>query len=245
MNITTKRKSNIELLRILCMMCLVAHHFTIHGNLYLNENIFVQRFSLIFAPLGKMCYVVFMVISSYFLSNAKVKSKRFWKVWMEVLFYNILMMLATLVGSGWNGLLSIKMIVGSILPMLGASHGYAVAYLWFLAFLPFIKTLQEKMNERFLGNLIFLLFSLEIVSWIIGSFIDYNAGIKSEIFFFVLIYYSTLYLKKYDKKLLSVSRKTLFSWGGGMRLHLFNRIFNLVYWRTKQQPYISNVAYVH
>lgn len=53
---------------------------------------------------------------------------------MEVLFYNILMMLATLVGSGWHGLLSIKMIVGSILPMLGASHGYAVAYLWFLAF---------------------------------------------------------------------------------------------------------------
>ena len=79
MNITAKRKSNIELLRILCMMCLVAHHFTIHGNLYLNENIFVQRFSLIFAPLGKMFYVVFMVISSYFLSNANVKSKRFWK----------------------------------------------------------------------------------------------------------------------------------------------------------------------
>ena len=70
------------------------------------------------------------------------------------------------------------------------------------------------MNERFLGNLIFLLFSLEIVSWIIGSFIDYNAGIKNELFFFLLIYYSTLYLKKYDEKLLHVSRKTLFSWGG-------------------------------
>lgn len=51
MNITTKRKSNIELLRVLCMTCLVAHHFMIHGNLYLNENIFVQDFSLIFAPL--------------------------------------------------------------------------------------------------------------------------------------------------------------------------------------------------
>ena len=80
---------------------------------------------------------------------------------------------------------------------------YAWCFSWicssiFMVFslLPFIKTLQEKMNERFLGNLIFLLFSLEIVSWIIGSFIDYNAGIKSEIFFFVLIYYSTLYLKK-------------------------------------------------
>lgn len=93
---------------------------------YLNENIFVQRFSLIFAPLGKMCYVVFMVISSYFLSNANVKSKRFWKVWMEVLFYNILMMLVTLVGTGWNGLLSIKMIVGSILPKLVMnSHAFA------------------------------------------------------------------------------------------------------------------------
>lgn len=214
MNITEKRKSNIELLRVLCMICLVAHHFTIHGNLYLNENIFVQRFSLIFAPLGKMCYVVFMVISSYFLSNANVKSKRFWKIWMEVLFYNILMMLATLVGNGWNGLLSIKMIIGSILPMLGASHGYAVAYLWLLAFLPFIKIVQEKMNEHLLRTLILLLFSLEIVSWVVGSFIDYNAGIKSEIFFFMLIYYSTLYLKKYDEKLLHVSRKTLFSLGG-------------------------------
>lgn len=90
-----------------------------------------------------MCYVVFMVISSYFLSNANVKSKRFWRVWMEVLFYNILMMLATLVGNGWNGLLFIKMIGESILPMLGASHGYAVAYLWFLAF---YKNLARK-NE--------------------------------------------------------------------------------------------------
>ena len=105
-----------------------------------------------------------MVISSYFLSNANVKSKRFWKIWMEVLFYNILMMLATLVGNGWNGLLSIKMIIGSILPMLRASHGYAVAYLWLLTFLPFIKIVQEKMNEHLLRTLILLLFSLEIVS---------------------------------------------------------------------------------
>ena len=55
MNITTKRKSNIELLRILCMMCLVAHHFTIHGNLYLNENIFVQRFFSDFCSIRKKC----------------------------------------------------------------------------------------------------------------------------------------------------------------------------------------------
>ena len=27
-----------------------------------------------------------------------------------------------------------------------------------------------------------------------------------------------------------------------MRLHLLNRMVNLVYWRTKQQSYISNIA---
>lgn len=43
----------------------------------------------------------------------------------------------------------------------GASHGYAVAYLWLL---PFIKIVQEKMNEHLLRTLILLLFSLEIVS---------------------------------------------------------------------------------
>lgn len=48
--------------------------------------------------------------------------------------------------------------------MLGASHGYAVAYLWLLTFLPFIKIVQEKMNEHLLRTLILLLFSLEIVS---------------------------------------------------------------------------------
>lgn len=66
MNITTKRKSNIELLRVLCMICLVAHHFTIHGNLYMNENIFVQRFSLIFAPLGKCAMLSLWLLAAIF-----------------------------------------------------------------------------------------------------------------------------------------------------------------------------------
>lgn len=29
----TKRKSNIELLRIICIIMIIAHHYTIHGGL--------------------------------------------------------------------------------------------------------------------------------------------------------------------------------------------------------------------
>lgn len=209
------RKSNIELLRIICMICLVAHHFTIHGNLYFIDNYFIQRFSLLFAPLGKMCYVVFMVISCYFLADAPVKGERFWKAWREVFFYNILMLLITIGVSGYNGITSIKMTIGSIFPMLGASQGYASAYLWFLFFLPYIKLLHERMNENYLKSLVLILISLEIGSWIINSFIDYNAGIRSEILFFVMIYFLTVYIKRYDYRLLKLSPKGHVLIGGG------------------------------
>lgn len=61
------------------MICLVAHHFTIHGNLYLNSNSFIKTFSLPFVPLGKICYVVFMIISCYFLTDSNFKSKSFFE----------------------------------------------------------------------------------------------------------------------------------------------------------------------
>ena len=212
----TKRKSNIELLRIICMICLVAHHFTIHGNLYLNGNMFTKMFSLLFAPLGKMCYDVFMVISCYFLADSSVKSDRFWKVWREVLFYNVLMMMAAFCVTGYRGMESIKMLIGSIFPMLGASQGYAIAYLWFLTFLPFIKMLQEKMSDQYLKLSILILSSLEILNWVIGSFVEYNAGIRSEISFFALIYFLTVLIKKNDYMVKALSLKPLILCGGGV-----------------------------
>lgn len=213
-----KRKSNIELLRIICMICLVAHHFTIHGNLYLNGNAFSKMFSLLFAPLGKMCYDVFMVISCYFLAGSSVKSDRFWKVWREVLFYNILMMMAVFCVTGYRGMESVKMLIGSIFPMLGASQGYAIAYLWFLTFLPFVKILQEKMSDQYLKLSVLILFSLEILNWVIGSFVEYNAGIRSEISFFVLIYFLTVLIKKNDCAVKTLSLKSLILCGGGYTL---------------------------
>ena len=46
----TKRKSNIELLRIICIIMIIAHHYTIHGGLgqyyTLGENIGKFGFSV-------------------------------------------------------------------------------------------------------------------------------------------------------------------------------------------------------
>lgn len=112
------------------------------------------------------------------------------------------------------------MLIGSIFPMLGASQGYAIAYLWFLTFLPFIKMLQEKMSDQYLKLSILILSSLEILNWIIGSFVEYTAGIRSEISFFALIYFLTVLIKKNDYIVKALSLKPLifFVCGGGYTL---------------------------
>lgn len=116
-NNISKRESNIELLRILCIISIIVHHIVVHGikpqlesttlfpaGQMFNNLVFYKR--LIFldfgAAFGKIANNIFILISGYFLCE-KIDfdlGKQLKKILSQVLFASIiLIIISTIVGA--------------------------------------------------------------------------------------------------------------------------------------------------
>lgn len=94
-----KRQSNFELLRIVAMLMIVAHHLAVHGVQHVLEpNIcyaayaagsFLNKvFTCFLLPGGEIGVGLFFMTTGYFLCTANQTSVR--KVVFETIFYSVL-----------------------------------------------------------------------------------------------------------------------------------------------------------
>ena len=86
------RQSNIEILRIVAMLGIVAYHFVVHSGLNLSGvelgiNIYWLKFIRVF---GKVGIDVLVLISGFFLVQTdRIRTGKLLKLWMQVFFYSI------------------------------------------------------------------------------------------------------------------------------------------------------------
>ena len=137
------RNSSIELLRIVAMFMILAHHFVVHNgydvkNLPLGpERIFFQ---LVMQGGGKVGVVIFFTISAWFFLDKEqtIKSnlKRIWILEREVLFWSLALMAFFLVFDRAD--FGMKMIVRSVAPtIMGLWLRHCIRHLPRLAAIPF------------------------------------------------------------------------------------------------------------
>ncbi len=83
------RQSNIELLRIIAMLIIIAHHFAVHSGFeFSNDAVTVNRLWIQFIQIGGKTGVnVFVLISGYFLITSKtLKTSKAIKLWLQIFF---------------------------------------------------------------------------------------------------------------------------------------------------------------
>ena len=85
------RMSNFELLRIICVILIIAHHYSVHGNWLdkvcgLTFNNAIIDFLAIGGKIGVSCY---LLITGYFSVKSTFNIKKIFKLVFEVLFYSI------------------------------------------------------------------------------------------------------------------------------------------------------------
>lgn len=190
-----KRESNIELLRIICMMLIIAHHSVVHGGILGIDNCVNKYIGLLILPSGKIMFVTFIVISTWFLADKDFKLERFLKTWLQVLFYSVLFaVLAAAYGNNlsWHNWISV------FFPIIGNSHGFAATYLAFYLSTPFLailnKTMTQKQHLCLGGGLLYF----EVISIFMKGIFDYQGiMLSSELTLFIFIYFVTAYIKKY------------------------------------------------
>lgn len=194
-SIKKARNSNVEFLRIICMFLLIIHHFIVHGGILLQSYSTNVVISYAIMPIGKICFCAFVAMSTWFLCDSTFSSKKFLKVWFEVLFYNILFTsIAFLVFDS----ASIYNILGAFFPMLGNSHGYAAAYLWFYLCLPFLKKIINNIKKEQTIGMLFILGMTQICLPILAKAIDYTQPLQSEFLLFVFCFFVSLYLRRFS-----------------------------------------------
>ena len=86
-----KRNSNLELMRILCMLLIVFHHCGGHGfenidRVYSFNKYFIEAISM----LGTAGVMGFVLISGYFVSASGTDLKRLMMLWGQIWFYSAL-----------------------------------------------------------------------------------------------------------------------------------------------------------
>lgn len=87
-----KRQSNIELLRIISMILILAHHFSVHGGFNILKTSFtINRLWIQFLQFGgKIGVNIFVIISGYFLITSKgIKISKVLKLWLQLFFYSV------------------------------------------------------------------------------------------------------------------------------------------------------------
>ncbi len=199
----SKRSSNIELFRIVCMFMLVMHHFLVHGGLAFMANCTNRSILFALVPLGKICFNCFVAISCWFLVKSEFKGIRFVKVWLQILFYNVVISIVVRLMPGGDAIVSSKTIFGGLFPMIGNSHGFAAAYLAFYLLLPFLKMIQGHLDRKRSLLLIWILTMTQTIVPVIGYYIEYKQPLQSEFLLFVLIYFIAFYLQNWPIKFLN------------------------------------------
>ncbi len=154
------RNYGIDLLRCLSMIMVVILHLLGHGGVLGGSNIGTLRHMILNGTEALVyCAVdVFALISGYVMCTHKSESKKIAALWMQVLFYSIVLTGIVLVM--YPELFSFKIIVKTVLPTLFSQYWYFTAYFGMFFFIPVLNYLiASKYIEKIIMTCI-VIFSI-------------------------------------------------------------------------------------
>lgn len=186
------RQSNLELLRIIAMVMIVAYHFSIHGRYtFSTTEITVNRLWIQLLRIGgKIGVNIFVLISGYFLvENRKLKISRVSKIWLQLFTYSIVIFLIVVLCSVAK--ISLKGIIRHLLPVTFSCWWFASVYFVLYLFHPFLNklllSLDKKAYQRFLA--------LALFCWSVIPTITSTRFESNNLVWFMLVYAVAGYIK--------------------------------------------------
>ena len=203
-NVATVRQSGIELLRIVMMLEIIAHHYVVNSGLLdiISVNMLSSRslFLLILGWGGKYAINCFIMITGYFMCKQEITLKKFLKLFLEIEFYNIVIYFLFLI-TGYDHF-SIKNMVKAVLPVYSIGTGFLASYLIFFLLIPYLNILIKGMEERVHIRLIVLCI---LVFTLFPSFLKADVKI-GYVGWFMVVYIIAAYIRLYPKKWFDNSR---------------------------------------
>lgn len=224
--IVSSRKSNIELLRIVAMVMIVAHHIAVHSSFSFSTNsISVNRLWVQFIQMGgKIGVNIFVLISGYFLTTTNsIKTNKVIKLWLQIFTYSAgTFLVAVLLCSQPFG---IKEFIKNILPITFSKWWFASAYFVLYLLSPYINKLLCSFSKKEYQRFLVLLF----VCWCLICTVFGRSWQSNELLWFVFIYSLAGYIRLYiDIKSVRSSKCILIALAVILLTYLSVIIFDLI-----------------
>ena len=159
---TNIRKSNIELLRIIGMLMIIAHHYVLNSGIIDAFEVGSTSMNYVFLTLwgmwGKTGINIFILISGYFMCTSSLTIRRYCKVFLEWALYNFGIYLIMLIaGYEKAGPKRIFDLFFGIFRYANGSGCFVYSFLIFYLFIPFINILIRSMTKAEFKNFVLLL----------------------------------------------------------------------------------------
>ena len=149
MELKAQRNSNIELLRIIAMLMIVAHHYALYGLSaeYLVDGPNRWLTSLLFSY-GKTGVNIFILITGYYMVNMNFSIKRPLKIMGQVWFYSLLMLLVCLRIPAVSEQIGRNQMLAALFPISSNEYWFATQYVLLLAVSPFLNRFAHSVGEK-------------------------------------------------------------------------------------------------
>ena len=146
-SIVTLQESNIELLRIIAMLMIIAYHYVVHGQMNLvksmtdYDRIFLECFQ-IFGKIGVNLYVL---ISGFYGVRGKFSWEKTAKLERQILFFS---WLGIIVGLISNRSMAKRELLSMLFPTVGNIYWFATAYMILYFLSPWYNKLLMSLDKK-------------------------------------------------------------------------------------------------
>ena len=207
-----KRKSNIELYRIIVMLEIVAHHYVVNsgltgsgGPVYGEIRSWRSIFLLLFGTWGKIGIDCFVLITGYFMCKSHITARKFVKLLAEVMFYKIVITAIFILAGKWD--VSLIETIIHFLPVYSIHTNFTGCYLVFYLSIPFLNILINGIEKKQFRMLLAL---LGFVYIFLGTFRIGPIGVTMNYFsWFMVVYLIGAYIRLFPEDYIKLNNK----WG--------------------------------
>lgn len=183
------RSSNLELLRIFCILCIIGDHFVGQSGVADNSSFFSALFYCTVVSLSRVACDVFIIISAWFMVDKEFHLRKIIHVWLTVAMYTVPITIFLYV----NGVANAD-IFWAFLPVEASPLWFAGYYIILVCLSPvlnlFINRNSKSLVELFLG-----LFFITLV--LFSTITDRPGFFGHDIWTLIFLYVSTGYIKRY------------------------------------------------
>ena len=189
-----ERNSSFELLRIVAMLLIVMHHYSVHGGFdYMGRLDMRLYFVQCLSMGGKVGVNLFVLISGFFLCTADFNWRRIIRLELEVIFYSVLIAIAFhFLRPGYG---SLRQISKDLTPLQSERYWFYNSYFLLALLSPFLNKLVAALDKREFQKLL-LLFS---ILWVVVPVVPKLRALQmTDQGWFLFLYLCAAYIRLFN-----------------------------------------------